>query len=70
MDAPLSAFDKTRIKNICETIPNIAQQVIMFIKDTDGEIAEENFKDKIGEKYFINATSKTNSIIVRRDQYV
>ena len=31
MDAPLSAFDKTRIRKIFESIPRIAQQVILFI---------------------------------------
>lgn len=66
MDAPLSAFDKTRIKNICETIPNIAQQVIMFIKDTDGEVAEENMKSKIGSQYMMNAVTKTHTIVEER----
>lgn len=51
MDAPLSAFDKTRIKTICEVLPNVAEQVIIFINDKDGEIAELNMKDKIGKKY-------------------
>ena len=51
MDAPLSAFDKTRIKTICEVLPNIAEQLIIFINDKDGEIAEINMKEKIGKKY-------------------
>ena len=34
MDAPLSSFDQRRIKNICEVIPSIARQVIIFIKDS------------------------------------
>ena len=40
MDAPLSAFDKRRIEAICKAIPETAEQVIIFIKDTDGELAE------------------------------
>lgn len=51
MDAPLSAFDKARIQTVCETLPNIAEQVIIFIKDTDGEIAEKYLSDKIGVNY-------------------
>lgn len=51
MDAPLSAFDKTRIQTVCDTLPNIAEQIIIFIKDTDGEIAEKYLLDKIGRKY-------------------
>ena len=54
MDAPLSAFDKKRIKNICVTLPKIARQIIFFIKDTDGDVAEENLGNSIGSKYFIN----------------
>lgn len=51
MDAPLSAFDKERIQTVCETIPNIAEQVIIFIKDTDGEIAEKYLSSKIGKSF-------------------
>lgn len=51
MDAPLSSFDQRRIKNICEVIPNIARQVIIFIKDSDGNIAKKEMKDKIGIEY-------------------
>ena len=51
MDAPLSAFDKTRIKTVCEALPKVAEQVIIFIKDTDGEIAEENMGCKVGTRY-------------------
>lgn len=51
MDAPLSAFDKRRIQAICESIPNIAEQVIIFIKDTDGEIAEQYLGSKILKRH-------------------
>ena len=48
MDAPLSTFDKKRIEVVCKTLPSIAEQVIIFIKDTDGEIAEKYMTDVIG----------------------
>lgn len=51
MDAPLSAFDKTRIQTVCEVLPNVAEQVVVFIKDTDGDIAETYLEAKIGQKY-------------------
>ena len=51
MDAPLSSFDEQRIKNICNVIPSIARQVIIFIKDTDGNVAKRQLKDKIGIEY-------------------
>ena len=65
MDAPLSNFDKTRIEQICTIIPSIAKQVVFFIKDTDGEVAEEHMSDRVGKKYIINSVegSKTNSVV-------
>ena len=51
MDAPLSAFDKRRIKTVCEILPSVAEQVIIFIKDTDGDIANEYMKAKVGAQY-------------------
>jgi len=54
MDAPLSAFDKERIQTVCKTLPNIAEQVIIFIKDTDGEIAEKYLSSKIGKSFTFN----------------
>lgn len=51
MDAPLSAFDKKRIRTVCETLPQIAEQVVIFIKDTDGDLAEEYMGAKIGCKH-------------------
>ena len=51
MDAPLSAFDKRRIKTVCTALPEVAEQVIIFIKDTDGDLAEEYMGDKIGSRH-------------------
>lgn len=51
MDAPLSAFDKRRIESICKALPETAEQVIIFIKDTDGELAERFLGDRILKKH-------------------
>ena len=51
MDAPLSSFDKRRIKTVCMALPEIAEQVIIFIKDTDGELAEEYMGSRIGSRH-------------------
>jgi len=48
MDAPLSTFDKRRIKTVCRALPEAAEQIIIFIKDTDGELAEEYMGNRIG----------------------
>ncbi len=66
MDAPLSAFDKTRIQTVCDTLPNIAEQVIIFIKDTDGEIAETYLSSKIGKSYLFEKKNEFESYIVER----
>ena len=66
MDAPLSAFDKRRIENICETIPDIAQQVVIFIKDTDGEVAESYMSQRIGKRYMLVADSQTETHVEGR----
>ena len=52
MDAPLSAFDKRRIQAICSAIPETAEQVIIFIKDTDGELAEEHLGAKVKTRHY------------------
>ena len=51
MDAPLSAFDKRRIQAICTAIPETAEQVIIFIKDTDGDLAEEHLGTKVKTRH-------------------
>lgn len=71
MDAPLSAFDKERIKKICTVLPTIAEQVIIFIKDTDGDIAEKYMDSIIGKKWLIKKHSETvSSMEERLEHYV
>jgi len=66
MDAPLSAFDKTRIKTVCDTLPDVAEQVIIFIKDTDGEIAEDNMGGKVGSRYLFDKKNEFETKLVKR----
>lgn len=51
MDAPLSAFDKKRIASVCKALPDVAEQVIIFIKDTVGDLAEKYMSDKIESRH-------------------
>lgn len=64
MDAPLSAFDKTRIKTVCEVLPAVAEQVIIFIKDTDGDLAEANLGSKVGQRYVFDKKNEFEVYIV------
>lgn len=63
MDAPLSKFDKKHIKSVCETIPRLTEQVIIFIKDTDGDLAMEYMGDKIGKSHKIRKISETETVL-------
>ena len=64
MDAPLSAFDKRRIKTVCEALSELAEQVIIFIKDTDGEIAEDYMGTKIGSRHHFEKMNEFETILV------
>lgn len=66
MDAPLSAFDKTRIKTVCDALPKVAEQVIIFIKDTDGELAEEYMGQKVGMRYLFDKKNEFETYLVQR----
>lgn len=66
MDAPLSAFDRRRIKTVCDVLPNIAEQVIIFIKDTDGELAEKNMGTKVGRRYKFDKKSEFETHLLSR----
>lgn len=66
MDAPLSAFDKTRIQTVCDVLPKVAEQVIIFIKDTDGEIAEKNMGNKVGMRYKFEKHNEFETELVGR----
>lgn len=50
MEAPASTFDTKRIKPICEFIPQIAEQVIVFTKDTEGNHMKKYMEEKIGKE--------------------
>lgn len=63
MDAPLSAFDKTRIKTVSNVISSSAEQVIIFIKDTDGEYAEKYMSDKISNRYKLKKNNEFETLI-------
>lgn len=64
MDAPWSVFDKERIEAVTKFLPEIAQQVIIFIKDTDGNIATDNLSDKLGKLYRLNKINDFDTSVI------
>lgn len=67
MDAPLSAFDKKRIQTVCTVLPEVAEQIIIFIKDTDGEIAEKYLKNRIGIRASFSKKNEFETYIEERN---
>lgn len=63
MDAPLSAFDKRRIAAICNAIPETAEQVIIFIKDTDGDIANEYLGEKVKTRHYFEKIDEFRTVL-------
>ena len=64
MDAPVSAFDKTRIKTVCEVLPAVAEQGIIFMNDTAGDFAAENLGSKVGQRYMFDKKNEFEVYIV------
>lgn len=63
MDAPMSPFDKTRIKKFGENIPKLADQIIIFTKENDFENVLESIRPYIGKQYRIVRDSESMSHI-------
>jgi DNA sulfur modification protein DndD len=63
MDAPSSSFDTKRIRSFSTILPQIAEQVIIFIKDTDGNYAKEYLRDSIGREYQLLKENMYSTVI-------
>ncbi len=59
MDAPFSNADETHTANISKVLPEIAEQVIMFVMQKDWNYAEPVMRDRVGMKYHLNKISET-----------
>ncbi len=61
MDAPFSNADETHTANISKVLPEIAEQVIMFVMQKDWNYAEPVMSSRVGKKYHLNKISETNT---------
>ena len=59
MDAPFSNADETHTANISKVLPEIAEQVIMFVMQKDWNYAEPVMNDRVGKRYHLNKYSET-----------
>lgn len=53
MDAPFSNADETHITNISKVLPEVAEQVIMFVMQKDWRYSESVISSRVGAKYIL-----------------
>lgn len=63
MDAPFSNADETHTANISKVLPEIAEQVIMFVMQKDWRYAEPVMASRVGKQYTLKKQSETHTIL-------
>ncbi|MEG1151071.1 MAG: AAA family ATPase [Malacoplasma sp.] len=63
MDAPFSNADEKHTKNISKILPEIAEQVIMFVMEKDWKYASEVIDNKVGMRYLLDKKSEIHTVI-------
>ena len=58
MDAPFSNTDETHIRQISTILPEVANQVIMFVMEKDWKYAKIEIENKVGKTYKLNKHSE------------
>ena len=63
MDAPFSNADETHIKNISAVLPEVANQVIMFVMEKDWQYAEPVMAARVGKYCKLKKCSESHTEI-------
>jgi DNA sulfur modification protein DndD len=63
MDAPFSNADEEHTGNISRVLPEVAEQVIMFVMEKDFRIAEPVMISRIGKRFTLTKISETHTIL-------
>ncbi|MCG0276146.1 MAG: AAA family ATPase [Thermosediminibacteraceae bacterium] len=63
MDAPFSNLDETHVRNVSKILPEIAEQVIMFIMAKDWNYAKDVLSNKVAALYELKKISETHTKI-------
>ena len=63
MDAPFSNADETHTANISKVLPEIAEQVIMFVMQKDWRYAEPVMNNRVGKQYHLKKHSETYTVL-------
>lgn len=64
MDAPISTIDTEYIGKICNTLPDVAEQIIVFLNRKDSEIFYANSLKYIGKMYELE--QQDNNLLVTK----
>lgn len=59
MDAPFSNADELHTMNISKVLPEVAEQVIMFVMQKDWNYAERVMNNRVGSRYYLKKESET-----------
>ena len=63
MDAPFSNADEEHVKNIAKLVPQVAEQVLIFVMEKDWQHAKKVMGHKVGKTYFLNKHTETLTTI-------
>ena len=63
MDAPFSNADQIHIRNISQILPEVANQVIMFVMKKDWQYAQPVIQHRVGKQCSLVQLSETNTEI-------
>ena len=63
LDAPFSNADETHTANISKVLPEIAEQVIMFVMQKDWRYAEPVMATRVGKQYELKKLSETHTVL-------
>jgi len=70
MDAPFSNADETHTGNISKVLPEIAEQVIMFVMQKDWRYAEPVIENRVGAMYSLNKLSEQHTVLKGESSHV
>lgn len=63
MDAPFSNADETHTANISKVLPEIAEQVIMFVMRKDWNYAQKVISHRVGKEHQLNKISESYTML-------
>lgn len=61
MDAPFSNVDEKHTANIAKILPEVAEQVIMFVMQKDWNYAKKVMDDKVGARYKLDKINEVHT---------